>query len=80
MQLVQLVKVQHTSWSQRLFWFKIMHKSFIWTSEILYQILDNKMWTMSNKEVKYERLIHVQMIIDAEVHLDMLEFYSEVRK
>jgi len=38
------------------------------------------MWTMSNKEVKYERLIYVQMIMGAEVHLDMLEFYSEVRK
>ena len=57
-----------------------MHKSLIWTSKILYQILDNKMWTMSNKEVKYERLIHVQMIMGAEVYLGMLEFYSEAKK
>jgi len=35
---------------------------------------------MSNKEMKYERLIHVQIIMGAEVYLGMLEFYSEVRK
>jgi len=35
---------------------------------------------MSNKEVKYERLIHVQMIMGAEVYLGMLEFYSEAKK
>ena len=38
------------------------------------------MWTMSNEEVKYKRLVYVQMIMGVEVHLDMLEFYSEVRK
>ena len=32
---------------------------------------------MSYQKIKYERLIHVQMIMDVKVHL---EFYLEVRK
>ena len=35
---------------------------------------------MNFQKVKHERLIHVLTIINTEVYLDMLEFYSEVRK
>ena len=35
---------------------------------------------MSYQEMKHERLIYVQMIIDVEVYLGMLESYSEVMK
>jgi len=32
------------------------------------------------QEVKHERVIYIQTIIDTEVYLSMLESYSEVRK
>jgi len=35
---------------------------------------------ISYQKVKYERLIYVQMITDVEVHLGILESYSEVRQ
>ena len=35
---------------------------------------------MSYQNVKYKRLIYVQMITDIEVYLDILEFCLEVRK
>ena len=32
------------------------------------------------QRIKHKRLIHVQTSMNAEVYLDMLKFYSEVRK
>jgi len=35
---------------------------------------------MSYQEIKYKRLIHMQIIINIEIYLDVSESYLEIRK